>query len=410
MTTPGLIAGLTSEFEPGFKRSLAGLLAPLQQLDRCLQQTIEVTHLLHGTAFERYLISGMLAAAQPGQAVVAGSSLAALQAAFGLSEFEVGVVVMAIAPELDRRYERLYADIQNHAWFKSVLTNAAYASRKPSVALALHLLCPDDAARTAQLSHFATASPLIHGGLIQSLNPHENLLSQPLQISPIVSRYLLGQQKSLDPQLVTYCQMSWPKAMPLLPDSPLLSSLIKRLQSGSVPLPLSLGFVGMGNKKMAAEAIAATLQVPLLRINLVELANGLSASEPSRQKVGQKVGPILLQAQLLNAVLYLEDVANWPASRHCSMLKFIHPNLIEAFCEQMASYVGVTIFTSFVPSLPQANGAKGTIVVPFVQPQTSIQPQLPSSTKAQRALNEIEKFRQRLMRSSMDVYGESYGM
>ncbi len=48
--------------------------------------------------------------------------------------------MMAIAPELDRRYERLYTDIQNHLWL-AVLANVAKPSRKPSVALALNLRC-----------------------------------------------------------------------------------------------------------------------------------------------------------------------------------------------------------------------------------------------------------------------------
>jgi hypothetical protein len=45
----------------------------------------------------------------PSDVVAAGSRLAWLQECFTLSNFDLDVIAIALAPELDRRYERLYA-------------------------------------------------------------------------------------------------------------------------------------------------------------------------------------------------------------------------------------------------------------------------------------------------------------
>src|SRR5262249_27334035 len=58
------------------------------------------------------------------------SRLAWLAEAYGLSQFDLDVLLIAIAPELDLRYERLYAYLQDDV-----------TRRRPSVDLALNLLC-----------------------------------------------------------------------------------------------------------------------------------------------------------------------------------------------------------------------------------------------------------------------------
>ena len=53
-----------------------------------------------------------------------------MQAHLGFSDFEMDVLLVAFAVEVDLRYERLYAWLQDDA-----------TRRRPSVALALDLLC-----------------------------------------------------------------------------------------------------------------------------------------------------------------------------------------------------------------------------------------------------------------------------
>ncbi|MEL6902990.1 MAG: hypothetical protein AAFP07_18795, partial [Cyanobacteria bacterium J06606_4] len=92
--------------------SIEALLAPLQRLDQRLRQTIEVRETLSGTAFGNYLLGSIAPSQSPASAIAPHSPLANLQAAFNLSDFEIEVILLAIAPELDRRYERLYAHLQ----------------------------------------------------------------------------------------------------------------------------------------------------------------------------------------------------------------------------------------------------------------------------------------------------------
>src|SRR5262249_24049238 len=58
-------------------------------------------------------------------------ALVELARRFELTRFDTDVLLIALAPELDLRYERLYAYLQDDV-----------TRRRPSIDLALHLLCP----------------------------------------------------------------------------------------------------------------------------------------------------------------------------------------------------------------------------------------------------------------------------
>ena len=413
-------------------RGLNGLLAPLQQLDQRLQQTLEVADVLCGTAFQQYLLGGIVPTLSPADVMVESSLLAKLQANFGLSNFDVGVVVMAIAPELDRRYERLYSKLQSNS------------SRKPTIALALSVLCNSDCEKQVERERWATDSPLRH--LLQPVQANgprndqrngqrqdsEALEQQTLQLNSSVSRYLLN-QRSLDPlkNLSTYCQLSWPHtqhsseprkqrqqqrhhghepknnrrnhsrsevgATDPSTDNPLLTALIARLRQGTAPLPLSLRFAGQciekGKKQKAAEKMAAAAQVPLLSVNLTQL---ISQAKLNATACVQSVQQVILQSKLWNAILYLEDLAELPVP----MPTFIHPALIEKLSIQLSHYSGITVFAGRSPHIPEANNGKGIISIPFVQ---TVHPQKQTVLNpAQIALDEIDKFRIMLMRSSVE--------
>ncbi|MEM9087312.1 MAG: hypothetical protein AAGC93_01070 [Cyanobacteria bacterium P01_F01_bin.53] len=414
--------------------TLNGLLAPLQQLDKRLQQTLEVADTLCGTAFQQYLLGGIVPALSPADVMVESSPLAKLQANFGLSNFDIGVVVMVIAPELDRRYERLYSKLQSNS------------SRKPTMALALGVLCNSDCEKQVERARWATNSPLRH--LLQPLRINdqrrdntdaysEELENQALQLQSSVSRYLLN-QRSLDPlqNISTYCQLSWPQTThssaykpayqqhhqqqtppeqtqthhkpgeskhrevtPTVPstENTLLSALIARLKQGTAPLPLSLRFsgqcIGTGKKQKAVEQMAVAAQVPLLRVNLTQLIHKAKLNVADCVRAVQQV---ILQSQLWNAILYLEDLAELPVP----MPQFIHPALIEKLSIQLGRYRGITIFAGRSPHIPEANNGKGIISIPFSQ---SERPQKHTILNpAQLALEEIEKFRMILMQSSVE--------
>jgi len=110
--------------------------------------------------------------------------LDALTQLFDLGGFDRDVVLVCLAPELDRRYERLYGYLHDD------LTR-----RHPSVDLVLGLLCPDVESRVAARSRFGAGAPLVDHQLLRVVDdagrPAPSLLGKSLQLDPRVARYVL---------------------------------------------------------------------------------------------------------------------------------------------------------------------------------------------------------------------------
>jgi hypothetical protein len=92
--------------------------------------------------------------------------LAALAPMFGLTAFDLDVILLCLAPELDRSYRRLYAYLQDDI-----------ARRLPTVDLAVSLFCPDLGARLSARTRFAATAPLRRFHLLElHTAPEESLL------------------------------------------------------------------------------------------------------------------------------------------------------------------------------------------------------------------------------------------
>ncbi|MEL6159135.1 MAG: hypothetical protein AAFQ40_03345 [Cyanobacteria bacterium J06623_5] len=420
MATSSPIASTIPSKQPAANpiASIEALLAPLQRLDQRLRQTIEVRETLSGTAFAHYLLGSIEPSQSPASAIAPHSPLAKLQAAFDLSDFEIEVVLLAIAPELDRRYERLYAHLQ------------ADNRRKPTLALSLDLLCHTAEQKAAQRNHLGPSAPLRRCGLIRTKISNEPITAQSAQpnpcdttapakpsidieesqsftLNPAISRYLLGQPMS--PQLSTVCKLSWPTDTGYITNSPLLPSLLSRLKHGNMPASFTLNFTGTGAKAQGARAIAATLQKPLLAVDLSQIFKGTSPSKTEIEHIAQQ---ILLQGRLWNTVMYLEngDLGTMPtAERRWIPATFAQGTswqqnaAMKAFLAHIEAYSGITIFTGKAPYNPSANDNKGIITVPFTQPndETATSYWQTCLEAAQLTLSETERFRQQLMGASL---------
>ena len=92
---------------------------------------------------------------------------------FELSAFDLDLVIIALAPEIDLRYERIYAYLQDDV-----------TRRRPGVELALNLLCDNAEEKVVRRSHFAADAPLVANGLLHlhsdSARPRSPLLSYEL--------------------------------------------------------------------------------------------------------------------------------------------------------------------------------------------------------------------------------------
>lgn len=125
--------------------------------------------------------------------------LAVLQSAFGLTPFDVDVLLVCLAPELDVRYERLYAYVQDDA-----------TKRRPSVDLVLGLLCDSFRGRIAARERFSSTAPLVRQHLVSLVDdpagPAPTLLGRVVRADDRVVGYLLGSD-TVDPRIRHHAQV-----------------------------------------------------------------------------------------------------------------------------------------------------------------------------------------------------------
>lgn len=253
------------------------------------------------------------------------------QAAFGLSEFDLDLVAIALAPELDRRYGANFAYLQDD--------NLA---NRPTVDLALKLLCDGIAERVQRRNHISHHAPLVAGDILH-LVPPANQVKAPLinyflvlddQITSLLLR-----QFGLDKRLSTYCQLLPPTAefSEYVAPENLIESLrefigihhdqdyaLKLYLQGSQPL----------SQRNTILAIAADLNIFILQVNVQQLL-------AAKVDFSAHIKLIFRQAWLNNALLYFEYIDE--------LLKPEQELLYQQFCKYCNEHQGITILSGTEP-------------------------------------------------------------
>ena len=102
-----------------------------------------------------------------------------------LSPFDVDVLLIALAPNLDLRYESLYGYLQDNI-----------TSKRPSINLVLDLLCDPGPERFLRLSHFRDDAPLFKNHLLEFTPENGSgsvpLLRQTIAVDQSIASWLLG--------------------------------------------------------------------------------------------------------------------------------------------------------------------------------------------------------------------------
>ena len=169
------------------EQSYAGLLPLLRRLDRRLAAAVEAAERIFAARAAGDLYRGLaispadVAAAfgrTPGEPFLPFSlqahdiaedprslslrRLLWLQRVHGLTDFDRDVILVGLAPEIDLRYEHLYAYLHDDV-----------TRRRPSVDLALNLLCASASEKLQQRERFAPDAPLLRHRLIElATDPH----------------------------------------------------------------------------------------------------------------------------------------------------------------------------------------------------------------------------------------------
>ena len=215
---------------------------------------------------------------------------------FALDSFDISVVLLALAPEVDLRYERLYAYLHDDV-----------TRRKPTVDLALSLFCALPHDRALARSHFTFDAPLLRRRVI-SLSPDttsggSSLLSHSIQLDEQIVSLLLGHD-ALDRRLDGCCRLSPTVATPAcacgLPLRVLvaLGEQVARARESLDALRVHLHGPEGSGRRSAARAIAAAAQAPLLSLDVTRLLDSPGSAELAAIAVRE--------AWLRGAVLTLE--------------------------------------------------------------------------------------------------------
>jgi AAA+ superfamily predicted ATPase len=220
-----------------------------------------------------------------------------LAQAFELTAFDTDVMLIALAPELDLRYERLYGYLQDDV-----------TRRRATVDLALNLLCGSGAERLAMRPRFAPSAPLVRHGMID-LIPDPNQLQPPLlshyiKLDEQIIRVLLG-EPDLDPRLAHFTTLlePVPAADPSYLPPQIQHALPAFTQDGDLAhTAIRLYFHGArgAGKENAARAVAAALGSPLVVADVSRIGD-----VPDLDHTLQR---LFREVRLKRAVLYLRGV------------------------------------------------------------------------------------------------------
>ena len=251
-------------------------MGPLADHDRRLRQAAADLH--------REIRERGLAAQRRGVSLF----LPRLSELFGLSQLEEQGLVICLAPELDRKYEKLYAYLQDDA-----------TRRKPSVDLVLRLLCEDQAERAAARAAFAPHARLRKLMLLHAVDEADNpapLIARALKLDDRIVDFILG-DNGVDARLERFARLVSPcKTSAHAPAAgTLYESAIRFAQAhfseprtANRSLRLWLHGPSDSEKRTIAEAVCADLGLPLLVADAAAMEKGPTPIAQSAWLLGRE--------------------------------------------------------------------------------------------------------------------------
>lgn len=274
-------------------------------------------------------------------------SLDWLRARFGLDPVDLDIILVALAPELDARYERLYGYLQDDV-----------TRRRPTVDLALNLLSSTPESRLLLRQRFASDAPLLKHGLVSLVpDPHQvepTLLTHYIRLDRHLEHRLLG-LPGLAPNLVGWCEWT-PEAgaRSADPEDAMVARLtptVRLALAGGHPLCVYLmGAPGVG-KRLAAQQAAHACGVPLLAADLTQV---------SGQDGPARLAGAFLATTMEDAILYLSPVDTLRATEQRRNLR--------ALLELLSGHPGVVFLAGVEPWPTPRDGPLGVVQISIDKP------------------------------------------
>lgn len=233
---------------------------------------------------------------------------------FALEPFDVDVLLVCMGAELDVRYEKLYAYLQDDV-----------TRKRPTVDLALNLLTPSAEAHVAARYHFLPDGALLRNRLIELIEdpaqPHPTLLSKSIKPDDRIVQYLLGSD-AIDSRLRPWAEVLSPAygLGDLLLDDDWRRG-VRRLwaegaQAAAAPVIHLTGPAGVG-KRSVAEGLCRERALNLLVVRLDRVASETAASLVAQLALVER------EARLQQAAVYFGNVdALRGESQHATLAAF----------------------------------------------------------------------------------------
>lgn len=219
-----------------------------------------------------------------------------LQSVYGLTDLDVDVILIGLAPEIDLRYERLYAYLQDDV-----------TRRRPGIDLALNLLCASAGEKLQQRERFAPDAPLLRHQLIEVFAEpnHQNspLLARFFRLDEQIVRFLLLDD-GMDSRLAHFCSMVRPAENQndlLLPEE--MCRQLQALAANHSPSSIRLSFEGPTDcgQKEAAALLASALRMRILTVDVSQ--PGVTA-----QHADNLLKLAAREARLRSAILHVKGI------------------------------------------------------------------------------------------------------
>ena len=219
--------------------------------------------------------------------------LCELQRLFNLSAFDIDVILMCLLPELDPRFEKYYAYLQDDI-----------TRKMPTVNMIVRLLCVRLEDTLDAKKSFDPDAPLITNNLVHIYKSTvQNSTASAAKFVQIDERIVdyLTERNRIDYHLQSFTHLYQPtaKLQDLVIPQYLRERLLKfiRRNQETAPAYYFHGTNGMG-KRTTAEAICCESGMPLLHIDVKRM---LAADIP----VDQAIYLIFREGRLQNAAIYL---------------------------------------------------------------------------------------------------------
>ncbi|MDY9927106.1 AAA family ATPase [Methanosarcina sp.] len=218
---------------------------------------------------------------------------------FSLDPFEIDILLIGLAPELDLKYEKIYSYLQNDV-----------TRKRPGVDLALNLLCPTTEVKIKARAYFSRESPLVKNHLVylegketgENSEGQQSLLSTALKVDERIVNFLLEFDEP-DQRIRDFSYIIEPKrsfGALVLPED--LKSRLKDSISWHIrnKVPLKFFFEGPdgSGKKITAEAACREVGTDLLIVDSKALLES---------RFPEIVTLVLRESLLQDSALYLEN-------------------------------------------------------------------------------------------------------